>query len=287
MRVMLFGAGASFGSEPSARVPPLGPQLFDELARFAPATWGALPTPWPSRFRSDFEPAMAAFISAGGFGAPLQWDMATYFYTQFTATLSSTYVTLFKVLADTIDQYLFTTLNYELLLFQARVLAGIPRGKLAVCLPHGSSCVCCTSISGSAWISFTGGISTEGAVRVFRDPHDFITERHRNVFPPVMSYYEPNKFAVSGANFIRDERVRLKNTILSADRIALIGVRVHPVDKHIWGPLARTKARIIYLSGASAAVDFSTWTANENRIDDLSVPKYFGDGIGDLSAFLG
>jgi hypothetical protein len=138
VRVVFFGAGASFGSEATVRVPPLGTKLFDELARFAPGTWGALPAPWPNRFRSDFEPAMSAFINAGGFGAPLQWDMATYFYTQFTATPSSAYVTLLKLLADTIDRYLFVTLNYDVLLYQARAFAAIPVQKLAVCLPHGS-----------------------------------------------------------------------------------------------------------------------------------------------------
>jgi hypothetical protein len=141
VRVVLFGAGASFGSEPTARVPPLGTKLFGELVRFAPATWGALPAPWPSYFRADFEPAMAAFINVGGFGAPLQWDMATYFYTQFTATPSSTYVTLFKVLASTIDEYLFATINYELLLFQARACRNsrgetrrVPPARKLVCL---------------------------------------------------------------------------------------------------------------------------------------------------------
>jgi hypothetical protein len=106
------------------------------------------------------------------------------------------------------------------------------------------------------------------------------------VLPPVMSYYEPNKFTVSCADLIRDERSRFEEAVLSADRVALIGVRVHPVDKHIWVPLGKTNAKIIYISGASAAGDFSTWAASEGRTGDLSVPKYFRDGIGDLGAFL-
>jgi hypothetical protein len=108
--------------------------------------------------------------------------MATYFYTQFRATLSSAYVKLLRPLARTIDRYLFVTLNYELLLFQARALAEIPMEKLAVCLPHGSSCICCASVSASAGVSFSGGVSTGGSVRVFRDLIDFLAERSRNVF---------------------------------------------------------------------------------------------------------
>jgi hypothetical protein len=284
VRVVLFGAGASFGSEPKARVPPLGTKLFDELASFAPRTWGALPNPWPGQFRSDFETSMAGFISAGGFGAPLQWDMASYFYTQFAATSSSAYVELLKALAPKIDRYLFVTLNYELLLFQASTISGMD--KLDVCLPHGNSCICCSNISASAGVSFTGGISTAGEIRVFHNLRDFMSERTKNVFPPVMSYYEPNKFTVSGANFIEDERVRFETAVASAERIALIGVRLHLIDKHIWEPLRNTKARIIYVSGPSSAAHFSRWAENEGRMNDLSVSKYFREGMSDLIEFL-
>lgn len=109
MRVVFFGAGASYGSEPTARFPPLGDKLLEELALFAPRTWGALPPEWTSKFRTDFEVAMAAFINSGGFGAPLQWDMAEYFFTQFSATKSSVYTALIRDLARNIDQYLFVT----------------------------------------------------------------------------------------------------------------------------------------------------------------------------------
>jgi hypothetical protein len=286
MRVVLFGAGASFGSEPTARVPPLGAKLFDELVSFAPRTWGTLPSPWPAHFRSDFEGGMSSFINGGGFGAPLQWDMATYFFTQFSATSSSTYVKLLSGLAKNIEQYLFTTLNYELLLFQAKGLAGIPIEKFKVCLPHGNSCICCSDISATRGVSFTGGVSTGGTVRVFRDIPDFMSERASNVFPPVMSYYEPNKFTVSCANFINDQRSQFEQAVLSADKVALVGVRVHVVDRHIWEPLGKTKAKLLYLSGASAAGDFSRWCSSKGRSGDIAVPKYFDDGLGDLQGFL-
>ncbi len=63
MRVVFLGAGASYGSEPTARVPPLGDKLLEELTLFAPRTWGTLPPEWASKFRTDFEVAMAAFIN--------------------------------------------------------------------------------------------------------------------------------------------------------------------------------------------------------------------------------
>lgn len=286
MRVVFFGAGASYGSEPTSKVPPLGAKLFDELARFAPATWGVLPPSWSSQFRADFEPAMALFIQSGGFGAPLQWDMAEYFFSQFSATKSSVYAALIQTLACNIDQYLFATINYELLLFQARAIAGVETDKFRVCLPHGNSCLCCEGVSATRGVSFTGGVSTGGRVRIFRDIADFRAEKAKNVFPPVMSYYEPNKFTVSCSNYIQAERNRFQQAILSAEKVAIVGVRVHPIDRHIWQPLAKTKAPILYLSVPSAANDFSAWSENEGRSGDLPVAKYFSDGLQELVEFL-
>jgi hypothetical protein len=281
-KVLLFGAGASFGSQRSVPVPPLSANLFDGLVCFAPRTWGSLPAPWPSQFRADFEAAMSSYIDTGAFGAPLQWDMATYFFTQFAATPSSTYVKLLAALAPRISEYLFVTLNYELLLFQAKSIAGIPADRFRVCLPHGNACLCCSGVSATAGVSFTGGVSTGGSVRVFRDRTDFMSERTANVFPPVMSYYEPKKFTVSCANFIQDQRAQFEQEVLAADKVAIVGARVHVVDQHIWGPLAKTKAKLLYLSGATDAPTFTAWSSGQSRSSDIAVPKYFDDGVADL-----
>jgi hypothetical protein len=101
-----------------------------------------------------------------------------------------------------------------------------------------------------------------------------------------MSYFEPNKFTVSCANFIQVERARFEKEVLAAERVAIVGVRVHPVDGHIWEPLAKTNAKLLYLAGPSAAGEFSAWASGHARGGDLSVPKYFRDGLGDLIGFL-
>lgn len=286
MRVILFGAGASFGSEPTAKVPPLGTKLFYELIQFAPDTWGSLSSNWSTKFHADFESAMAFFIQSGGFGAPLQWDMAEYFFTQFKATKSSVYAELIKALSNNIENYLFSTINYELLLFQARTIAGISPDMFQVCLPHGNSCLCCEGVSATHGVSFTGGVSTGGNIRTFRNFEDFIAEKRKNIFPPVMSYYEPNKFTVSCSNFIKSERTRFQQAVLSAEKVAIVGVRVHPEDQHIWQPLAKTKSQILYLSGPSAANDFSSWSENKGRSGDLAIDNYFSEGLQELISFL-
>ncbi len=102
-----------------------------------------------------------------------------------------------------------------------------------------------------------------------------------------MSYFEPTKFTVSGANFIDAQRMEYERAVASADRVVIIGVRVHAVDKHIWDPVANTDARLMYVSGASAATDFTNWATGVGRTGDLAVPKYFREGIPDILQFLG
>ncbi len=93
-------------------------------------------------------------------------------------------------------------------------MAGVATDKFQVCLPHGNSCLCCEGVSATHGVQFTGGVSTRGKVRVFKDMADFRAEKIRNIFPPVMSYFEPNKFTVSCANLIQAERHRFEQAIL-------------------------------------------------------------------------
>jgi hypothetical protein len=276
MRVILFGAGASKGSEQGVTVPPLGGELFDQLANWAPNSWGALRNPWPSRFRQDFEQAMAQLMEEGVFAARFQWDMAAFFFTQFTATHNSVYKQLIVGLSPRLKQFLFVTINYDLLLFQARTLAEVPADALEVCLPHGSSCLRCLGVTASHGVSFSGRVSTGGSVRPFRTLPEFKAERAKNVFPPVMSYFEPNKSTVSCSEFIASERARYEERVLAAERVAIVGVKVHPIDAHIWEPLA----------GASGASEFQQWSAQNSRVGDMAIPKYFRDGLPDLLEYL-
>lgn len=55
--LILFGAGASYGSD-SANTPPLGSDLFSELSRFNLPGWGALPGGLVKVFKADFEKGM-------------------------------------------------------------------------------------------------------------------------------------------------------------------------------------------------------------------------------------
>ena len=59
MKLILFGAGASYGSDTTG-TPPLGDQLFEALRASNPDGWGALPSGMAHQFRDDFEAGMTA-----------------------------------------------------------------------------------------------------------------------------------------------------------------------------------------------------------------------------------
>lgn len=59
--MIIFGAGASFGSD-SANTPPIGGKLFENLQKFDPLNWGKLNKNISVIFKSDFELGMQKAI---------------------------------------------------------------------------------------------------------------------------------------------------------------------------------------------------------------------------------
>jgi len=160
--LILFGAGASFGSEfPGVRVPPLSARLYDELRRFSPELWGALPTPYPDLFRTDFEdafrqlgndspsPLSPAFNPTADYPAkltgPLLRKMAQFFL-EFVPTDNSLYLRLAEKMKKNDWRGVLASLNYDLLLpialDKSRMTVCVSPWAdncLRLCLPHGSS----------------------------------------------------------------------------------------------------------------------------------------------------
>jgi hypothetical protein len=134
--------------------------------------------------------------------------------------------------------------------------------KLEVCLPHGCCHLFCDSVMGSAGaVSMDGrAVTTSGPVKAIDHSDQFWHRLRNDAFPPVMSYFEPSKFTTSGANFIEEQRARLKTLIAEAPSIAVIGIQVREQDAHIWNALASTKAPIYYCSGERGGGTYKTWS---------------------------
>lgn len=264
--VFLFGAGASYGSDTQG-TPPLGAKLFDELRRFNPDGWGFLHEDIARKFREDFERALQTLDQHAL--APLQRAMAAYFF-RFRPGPSNLYRELSRRIGRVGWSGVLCTLNYERLLEISLLENGIQyhyanrpgNGKgVELCFPHGCCHIFCEGAKGMAGgVSFAGlSVHTDGPVSFITEPAAHWERLTQDAFPPVMSYFEPGKRTTSGHSFIVGQRERWKQSVASAESVAVVGARVRPHDAHIWDPLAGTPAHITYCGGPTGAEEFRAW----------------------------
>lgn len=287
MKLILFGAGASYGSS-RGNVPPMGAGLFSELRRFNPPGWGALPSDMASEFEHDFERGMAQLAQTRSHDMPiLQRAMAVYFF-NYLPTQDSLYVQLGKLIKQSAWRGAIATLNYERLLEISLIHAGLQPvvnmapslGQVELCLPHGCCHLFCEGVQASSvGVSFSGvGVTFDGPVIALSDPTQFRNRIESNSVPPVMSYFEPQKTTSSGASFIRNQRARWAELANQADTIIIVGVRVRPRDSHIWDAVAKSHAKVVFCAGKSAGAEFETW-ASAQRIGkgNRTLSGYFSE----------
>lgn len=290
--VILFGAGASFGSgEVSPKPPPLGADLYRVLRRLFPTVWGALSDEQVTELQGDFEAGMQRVGRENPHALPpLQRVMASFFF-DFYPGSSNIYRQLARKIAATSWDGALVTLNYERLLELSLALEGVqpfignpPNAERSVeiCLPHGCCHIFCESVRGAAsGISFSGSnVSTRGPVKVVSNRAEFVQRIRTDAFPPVMSYFDPLKMTTSCVNFIESQRERYNNLIQGASKVVIIGVRVRPHDTHIWSVLSATEGEVVYCSGLSGADEFNRW-AQEQRPSKASVALsgYFAESF--------
>ena len=236
--LVVFGAGASNGSD-TIGTPPLGNGLLSALQQFNPNIWNRIPSNLISHLTKDFEKGMEKISNNHSTAlAPLQRSMAQYFF-QFYPSQNNLYAKLALKMANKDWDGAFATLNYERLLEKSMtdnniaLCVGSPtNSQIELCFPHG----CCNffcSVKGSGNVRFSGNIQTSGKVDIINNPIQFNQRIHNDPFPPVMSYFVPSKFTTSCSNFILQQRSRLKDLILNAEIIALIGIQVRIQDIHI------------------------------------------------------
>lgn len=115
--IFLFGAGASYGAgEIIPERPPLGIQLFTELARIYPGSWGKLPPDIQMAFSANFEVGMTEIYKQLGMAIPqLMRELAIYFVQFRPVGENCLYRKLVRDLnlAGLSGRTVFSTLNYE------------------------------------------------------------------------------------------------------------------------------------------------------------------------------
>jgi hypothetical protein len=285
--VILFGAGASFGSE--ANMPPLGSKLFMELFNFDSNYWGNVPYKYKAIFDNDFEEGMKRLIKDTPELVPYLQRAKALFFSKFSSTESNLYYKFAKRLELTPKQVSIATLNYDLLLQNSFKISNLnlalfkkDSNGIELILPHGSCNLFCNSVYASPEGVFFDPI----LVKVNGDIHDIELITHPvelrskicgNAIPPIMSYFEKEKRSTAGEEYLMESRERLKCLIDNAERIIIIGVKIREHDEHIWNPIKHSNAKLIYCSGREERKEFEFFT-NKFR---SSKENHFVDGFWD------
>lgn len=302
--LLIFGAGASYGSDTPDKTPPLGDgDLYNKLATFNPPGWGSLRPEEAALFKNDFEQGMENVFNNRQFDMlPLQRAMAAYFF-KFIPNPTNLYyklaqkITSFKNANNGTWSGAVMTLNYERLLQLSFLSTGnnIFMGKnngtltnpIELCVPHGSCNIFCSTVKARPSTKFTN-CNVDGTPKMIFDPKEFKKEIENNAIPPVMSYFIPSKETMSGTTFIKHQRKRAGELIKQASTIIIVGLRARLHDKHIWGPLFKTESKIIYCSGQTAGEEFKTW-CDKHRKDKLNIilPLFFQDAFEKICSEVG
>lgn len=295
MRVVLFGAGASYGSGAvHPRVPPLGGSLFAALRRLY-GTWRSVPTEVAELFGQDFEAGMAELIDKYGFAiAPLMQEMAI-FFSMFGIPKDghNRYVNLIDEVCNERGDVLWSTLNYDCLLESAGAVHGKKIGyfmdagtdveMLPVWKLHGSCNFKVEGLEAGRGVSFGTGVVFGGQIEPMDPATVRVHYRGNTALYPAMALYAHGKPIAMSPAPIKASQQRWRDAVRSADRVLLLGVNPNPADDHIWTSLAETAAVVGYIgvrepfttwcdahrTGGDAVVLAATWEEAEQESADF------------------
>ena len=289
--LIIFGAGASFGSvdvKPSP--PPIGSELFGAFEESFPSTWGQIPDDLKELFEDDFENGMVELDKSSPQDMTRRLkDMATFFF-KFSLGANNRYLKLAdRIKASNWDGAL-VTLNYDRLLMRALSKAGVPANQpgstpvedaLEVCMPHGCCNIFCKSFQIDPPNDLIGVLAT-GNPEIVDDQEEFDRRIKRNAVPPVMSYYNADKTTMACAETIEDQRFRYSELVGNAEKISIVGIGPNFHDSHIWNPLADSDAILTICAGPDAS-KFKSWVT-DHKPDSVLLDGRFADEFESLMA---
>lgn len=270
--MILFGAGASFGAGSIApERPPLGNQLFMELARCFPGSWGSLPHEVSALFSGSFEQGMAHLWANYSQAVPeLMQQMAIYFV-QFRplAVGSTLYCRLIADLSERrlLSSITFSTLNYECLLEHSIWNRGltvnygteVDDAAVTVWKLHGGCNLLPEGIGATREVSFTSGVSFGTALRPAKDLNEVLEFcLGNNALPPAMCLFMPGKPIQVSAGSISEIQQAWRESVSGAEAVIVIGVHPNPADTHLWETLAAYSGTLAYVGDSEA---FTKWAA--------------------------
>ena len=272
-RIVLFGAGASYGAGHTVPKPtPLGKDLFPELAQYCPQSWGNLPQEIRAAFHAGFEQGMQVLWDKYSSNIALLMRHMTLYLAQFRpdGTGNDLYSDLIRALDEkgVAGQVLYSTLNYECLLELAASSLGMQveygegqLGKqgLKIWKLHGSCNFLSAGIQAGSGVTFGSGVAFQGQLRPV-NPNDAIQYCLSNTgLYPAMALYMNGKPVQIGRGVIDSLQQRWSVQVKEAKRILVVGVRPYPEDPHVWEPLGDSQGELGYVGPED---EFNHWRAS-------------------------
>jgi hypothetical protein len=289
--VVLLGAGASYGSvDCHPETPPLGDRLFAKLAQKRGAA-SAVPKHIKSIFAEDFEAGMAEYIShQKGNIMSFQRELA-YYLAQFRPGDDNVYLKLLSALGW--SRVIYCSLNYDLLFEESAHKLKInvcystrpPRlPAIRLLKPHGSSNFW-TEMNGNQFFDCIvegdgQGTALDGSIRYLGQEDTLRRCRAENSFAPAIAVFDPTKRLQVCPTEVLLQRQAWIESVNMATHVFVVGVRVHPSDKHIWDTLAYCRAPVTYYGASERDKDeFMQWVADTKKCNANFVPANFAQSV--------
>lgn len=256
--VFLLGAGASFGNPDCISTPPpLGNKLFEELEKLNGITKSIKPS-IKKEFYKNFENGMNILYKEQELLVPsFLKEMALYF-TIFKPGNKNYYLKLIEVSKKIKQQVIFSTTNYEMLIELSATRLGygyvyegqpVPKDKISVLKIHGS-CNFLPDLKGSIFrnVKFkNNNVNLESDVKPTSIEETINFCKQEDSLAPALAMYNQDKKILFCPNFVLQQQKMFAKEILRARRIYVIGLRVNPVDRHIWSVLAKSTGKLLYV----------------------------------------
>lgn len=292
--LMLFGAGASYGSEPdpSINTPPLGVNLFSRLAALGGFT-SRIPEEIAMVFKRDFEEGMALFNEKMSVNLQEFHRELSLYLASFCPSPDSRYIRFLQKFGN--RNIIVSSLNYDMMLEEAashiglRVQYGLERnyGSLRILKPHGSL---------NFWpdipfenfrnikISGPNSIAISAPVRPLDRQSSILRCQEDDSFSPAISMYAKGKRVPVCPEFVSQQQAMFEQACRRASRILLVGVRVMPEDQHVWRPLEKSAAEIVYFGSNQDEVELREWSSACKRKNLAFVNGFFESCLSYMQA---
>ncbi|WP_413614737.1 SIR2 family protein [Halomonas cupida] len=284
--VLLFGAGASYDSEPNKDLtPPLGAYLFNELEKLGGA-FSNLPADQKKHFESgDFESGMASIKNSNFSINPLQNELAIYL-SGFLPSDQSAYTYILKNLPNPMKTTV-CTLNYDLLIEESLIECKIPfdyrpRKKAVPLLKiHGSSNFLpmlketglnISNVTMENCAAFVEGIYTKAAANQ-EEIIEWTLNESNSAVSPVMSMYNREKRVVVNRGIIESIQKNYRKHLSHARLIVISGVRFLQHDTHIWDAIRSAKGKVVIVDPFPE--EALKWLASEGKTNIEAISDGF------------